>query len=740
MKKLFIIMMMGILLPLSLFAQQSQGNHDWTVNSTYESTMTFTIEVQNNGATAPSFEIGAFCGTECRGIATSQYIPQLSKYLWFLVIYGEGGEAINFFVRDNGVEQNAVTTYNVEFTPNGIVGYPATPQVVNFIFPVARDYTMISDASQLVAGRRYFIANGNNGNVMAMGRQGNGKRFSAAVEITNQKANFIPAVNSMEDQVFVFTLGTNETDWSLFDEVSGGYLETEGDRFDLNVDAVAGPQSKWQITVNANGTTALWNAAAQYYMAFYDGQGFYCSDNPSQLYIFAECELVSGEMASLNVTDNVSMYVVPSGSTLTVGDLSTVNASNLIVEDGAQLVNASAGVLATLQKGIVAYKEVDVADGWYTIASPLASGSVAACSNLTTPDFDLYEYDETNLNREEWRNYKYQGNFTGFTPGRGYLYANSNDMTVNMFGTLNASNVSVALTYTGERPDLLKGFNLIGNPFPHAIYKGSGAAIDDSRLADGYYVLSNDGTWQVRTCTDPILPGMGIMVVTSETGNITIAKTTAAATGESSGSKRGMEGKGGMDGKGRISLRVSDGTKSDAAYLYGGEEGRNLRKMSHMNTSCPELSFHCDGERYAIAHLDKGEGTVDVRFDHQSAASCTMTWDVEDWRGSHPYLVDNMTGTVIDMTRMSSYAFEAGSHEHPFRFKLVLDEGFEAPGLVISNLEGEGIAQIIDMNGRLLLTQEYNSSLLTTNFSLAPGVYILRIISGNQVSTQKIVF
>ena len=735
--------MVGVLLSTSLFAQHLRPSHDWTVHSAaFDFNMTLVVQVHENGVLNPNLEIGAFCGAECRGTASAHYESVLDKYLWYFVIHGADGDNLDFYVREGGVETDLQTNYSLVFSANGIIGNPAEPLVINFVSQQTHDYLMVTDASQLVAGRNYVVGCDNAGSFVAMGMQNGGKRAIVDITVAQHKASLAPAIAASDgESVFAFTLGGDAGSWTLFDAVDGGYLEA--DNYDLTVSAAQ--QSSWTITVNADGSVTV--ADGSRYMAFFDKDGFYCSDSPQDLCLFAQCELVEGALAMLNVSDAASMYVVPTGSALTVGDLSTVNASNLIVEDGAQLVNSSTGVLATLQKGIVAYKEVDVADGWYTIASPLASGSVAACSNLTTPDFDLYEYDETNLNREEWRNYKYPGNFQGFTAGRGYLYANSNDMTVNMFGTLNASNVSVALTYTGERPDLLKGFNLIGNPFPHAIYKGSGAAIDDSRLADGYYVLSNDGTWQVRTCTDPILPGMGIMVVTSETGNITIAKTTAAATGESSGAKRGMEGKGSLgSGMGRISLRVSDGTKSDAAYLYGGEEGRNLLKMSHMNTSCPELSFHCDGERYAIAHLDKGEGTVDVRFDHQSAASCTMTWDVEDWRGSHPYLVDNMTGTVIDMTRMSSYAFEAGSHEHPFRFKLVLEDDFEAPGLVSPLMSGEGIAQIIDMNGRLLLTQEYNSSLptphsslLTPNSSLAPGVYILRIISGNQVTTKKII-
>ena len=231
----------------------------------------------------------------------------------------------------------------------------------------------------------------------------------------------------------------------------------------------------------------------------------------------------------------------------------------------------------TSRQSISAYADVNEADGWYTVAAPLKAAGVVSSSNMTAFEYDLYEFDETNLTNEEWRNFKLPENFKDFTPGRGYLYANNHDMTLNLFGTLNVSNTSIDLTYTAGRIDDLKGFNLIGNPYPHVIYKGQGAAIDDNRLSDGYYLLSNDGAWQVKTYSDPILPGQGALVMTVEAGDFTIVKTTAVATAESSASK------GRSTGLGRIALRVNDGASEDVAYLYGTKEGSSLRKISHLD-------------------------------------------------------------------------------------------------------------------------------------------------------------
>ena len=187
---------------------------------------------------------------------------------------------------------------------------------------------------------------------------------------------------------------------------------------------------------------------------------------------------------------------------------------------------------------------------------------------------------------------------------------------------------------------------------------------------------------------------------------------------------------------GRLSLCVGNGASTDVAYLYGGTNGRNLTKISHQNSQVPELSFCSNRERYAICHLEEDEDAVDVRFDHQATASYTMTWDVADWHGSHPYLIDNQTGSVVDMLNSSDYSFEAQSSDHPFRFKLVLNDGNSEDDLIIPGIQGKATVQIIDIAGHLIGTRETTGNISTDG--LTPGVYVLRMITNDQVTTQKI--
>jgi hypothetical protein len=93
-----------------------------------------------------------------------------------------------------------------------------------------------------------------------------------------------------------------------------------------------------------------------------------------------------------------------------------------------------------------------------------------------------------------------------------------------------------------------------------------------------------------------------------------------------------------------------------------------------------------------------------------------------------------------------SYTFEAKTDDYASRFKLVFSAqdseneaddhfAFISNGEIIIN--GTGTLQVIDVTGRVLATYNANSHISTE--SLAAGVYVLRLINGDNVRTQKIV-
>ena len=95
-----------------------------------------------------------------------------------------------------------------------------------------------------------------------------------------------------------------------------------------------------------------------------------------------------------------------------------------------------------------------------------------------------------------------------------------------------------------------------------------------------------------------------------------------------------------------------------------------------------------------------------------------------------------------------SYTFHATGNEYAERFNIVcrgldgIGENAETVMFAYINdgdiiVNGEGTLQLIDMTGRIINSIEINGSQMIENPSC--GVYILRMINGNEVKTQKIV-
>ena len=365
------------------------------------------------------------------------------------------------------------------------------------------------------------------------------------------------------------------------------------------------------------------------------------------------------EVSALTVSNGQSLTLQP-GKILTVtGDLTNTSTEGLVIKDGAQLVNASGNVAATMEKGIVAYSNSNP-DAWYAIASPMDEMPIEESSFVTT-EFDLYRFNESNLTNEEWENYK--GGLTDFITfenGRGYLFANSNAFSPAFTGTLNASAVTYPLSCTERPNDPLSGFNLIGNPFPHDIYKGEGAAIDDANLVSGYYTLTNEGTWQVHTFEDAIHPGQGILVKATAPTILTIAKSTAVATSETGRAKRETS---------PLSISVKGENGMDQAFVYFGC-GNSMEKMGGFVAQEPILWVRDNSKDYAIAHVQKADETLELCFSSKQSGDFTLAIDRNETEFEYLQLVDHVTGLTVDLLKQPTYVFHATGQELDARFSI----------------------------------------------------------------------
>lgn len=175
-------------------------------------------------------------------------------------------------------------------------------------------------------------------------------------------------------------------------------------------------------------------------------------------------------------------------------------------------------------KSIVGYP--NNTSGWHLVASPL-SGCIpaTAVTHLTDNTYDLYYFDQTGSNNgSEWKNYKAHDEFVNLEPGRGYLYANSADVTLAFSGRPYHGDGVVALAYSTANPNAaMHGWNLIGNPFiTDAILEGR-----------SFYRMNANGSELIAADGSTVYAKEGIFVkATSANETATFAQQRSRATDE----------------------------------------------------------------------------------------------------------------------------------------------------------------------------------------------------------------
>ena len=104
------------------------------------------------------------------------------------------------------------------------------------------------------------------------------------------------------------------------------------------------------------------------------------------------------------------------------------------------------------------------------------------------------------------------------------------------------------------------------------------------------------------------------------------------------------------------------------------------------------------------------------------------------------------------MLAQTNYSFKASTSDYSSRFRLVFisedgpstgsgasgDFAFFSNGQVIVNNDGESVLHLIDIAGRVV-SSESVSGCCAVGVDVTPGLYLMRLISGENVKTQKIV-
>ena len=452
-------------------------------------------------------------------------------------------------------------------------------------------------------------------------------------------------------------------------------------------------------------------------------------------------------------------------STLTVksfgycGDGTTTNGS-ITIEEGGQLYCETARGEVTVRKEIIGYnsqqdnESTSQQEGetkWYTIASPLKEVIDLSNSNtfITSTPFDLYRYDEPS---HTWQNAKPgegSTNFQTIEPGRGYLYANAENTTLEFTGNINTEDVNYTLTAQSE---VLNGFHLVGNPYTHDISFNHLSA-DAEQLANGYYVLNGEGAWGATLGNegDVIKVGQGALIKTTEDGTLRISKSPSHRVAESISRDAATTRKNKQDvvdtsKKSTISLIVSNSNYSDKAFVVF-DKGVGLDKINHENENIPLLYIPQDGTDYAIAMMDENVSEIPVSFEAMTMGQYTISLQQENCDFEELYLLDKETGEKVNILE-EDYTFMATTADNAERFVLLKDNGQQTTDnshfAYVSGedliINVEGAVQIIDVMGRIIYSNDVtsdNSRIDVSGFDKA--AYIVRVVNEEGVKVQKII-
>jgi hypothetical protein len=369
-------------------------------------------------------------------------------------------------------------------------------------------------------------------------------------------------------------------------------------------------------------------------------------------------------------------------------------------------------------------------------------------------------------------------NFTNETtliPGKGYMMTigegirTDHKTYMQSHGKLNNEAVSIQVTNnsTGEWSGSEyngKGNNLIGNPF-HAyldftkIKEGGNNSESDidtyyvyDASVDGYRAYPISGSWGGAYASQYLHPHQGFFVVTKKNGSHNISFNDGMLVSRSTATSSQFRDESpayplvnlfAEDEEGRNEILVIEFERPENG---GGKKARALRSGNHM------MWAHNGEDDYGAFFAEKGTKRVPVRFKTFEDGLFTLRWDTQNGNFAILRLIDNLTGVNYDMTAHDSYTFYASKEDYVSRFIISLEyndveemEDVKPTSFVFFDgsewvVNGKGRLEVIDVLGHVLISTELTDEQNRVNLNrCAKGVYLMRLVDGEHMRTQKII-
>ena len=313
---------------------------------------------------------------------------------------------------------------------------------------------------------------------------------------------------------------------------------------------------------------------------------------------------------------------------------------------------------------------------------------------------------------------------TTFQQGVGYLASYESETAATFKGTLNhEKSYTFDVSYNSGKD--LANFHLLGNPFSFNMNWNN---VSTSNMINGYAVVNNEGGYDYLTSGE-IKVGDGFFVKATD-ANPSISYNARSRNDKKETSLNVIAT--GKDGKDNVIVRLD-------------EEQEGFPKINNFNEDIALVYVSENDVPYGIYNYNDDVQEVELFF--RAAHIGEYNIHIEP-NGEFEYitLVDNVNGSETNMMT-SSYSFTATPKENGKRFSLKFATGkgadvqenfvYQSGSELVIN--AEGTIQIIDMMGRVIYNNDVTSNNRIDISKFNKTAYIVRLINGNGVNTQKIV-
>ena len=500
---------------------------------------------------------------------------------------------------------------------------------------------------------------------------------------------------------------------------------------------------------------------------------------------------------------NGQNLTVASGKSFTIEKTGSVIVNGNFLNVGTFILNSESDAFSSIIIGGTVYGNITYnryvnsvgTNEWDLIGSPVDGQSISsfASANSSTlgTSSNIYAIGSYDNATNTWTNYTTStiGSAGNFDRGRGYQMASVSDGTgiLKFTGTpASTTQTQAIINNDAANAGTGKRWNLVANPFPSYIHGNTNAhatnnflTVNTDKLHDSYeaiYGYDADGSgytaYNNTSSALNLAPGQAFMVASDNTSSDNISFTTDMRTI--------------VGGDDLIVGDILEDTFELIIKLYDGDTELDYTKFYFADGLSLGLDPGYDAGNFnqgaslmsRLVEEDEGVGlvinamglenvndvVVPLEINRESGNSFRISIDTFDiYAGTNVYLEDNVQGT---MTLLNEQDFELTPENNLSgvgRFFIHLTETtFSIDNEVDTNLlnaykldrnnfiivEGltvqSGITNVklYSLLGREILSTELNNSINTQTISterIATGVYVIKLQSGNNLITKKLI-